>query len=170
MILSVNSQAVLFLTAAAMGAAAGLAYDCIKIFRLIIKHGRLAVQIEDGLYWVAVGFVVFAVMLDKNYGEIRFFSVLGIFLGMGLYFLTLSRIIMSVSDKIISFLKKCVKIFIEIVLTPFKLVWMIISTPVKKFTNFNKRCCRKGLQLFRMCVKIKYMKLKRAFRILLRKR
>ena len=105
MILSLHAQAQLFLLTVLLGGGMGLFYDGLRVFRHALRHNAFWVQAEDGLFWLLAVFLVFCVMLHANAGEIRFFTILGLFGGMGLYFLTLSRMVLAVSDKIISAVK-----------------------------------------------------------------
>lgn len=169
MILSLNHQAVLFLTTAAAGFLLGLLYDAVRIFRQIFPHKNALIQIEDALYWGVVILLMFVFMLHENYGEIRFFSILGAFLGMGLYFLSLSRLILSVSDFIIHIIKSVLLLFFTIVSTPFRLLYLIFRVPVRKSRTFFMKKARKLLQFSRRYAKIKRAQAKRSFQIISKK-
>lgn len=97
-------------------------YDVIRIFRRIVKHGVLAIGIEDLIYWVGCSFFVFHIIYIRNDGVIRGFAILAIVLGMLIYNLTISNLIVKyismILNKIIHFLtapikwitKKCIGI------------------------------------------------------------
>lgn len=169
MILSLNAQALLFASTVAVGAMLGLLYDMLRILRKAIPHKSFFVQIEDLLYWLTVIFVMFFFMLHKNYGEIRAFSVFGAFLGMAVYFLTVSRLILLVSEQIIRGLTYLVLLFFRIVLTPFRLVWLLVRKPVGKANRFFRTRIKKLLHFGKMYAKIRYTAVRRQLRILRKK-
>lgn len=90
-----------------------LAYDCLRIFRKIVRHGTLWISIEDLAYWVVTAFAIFAMLYQKNDGLIRGFSIGGVALGMLLYNQFISRYtvryIVWVLRKIIHFVDKVFK-------------------------------------------------------------
>jgi len=119
MILSMQGQAFVFLAAVVTGFACGFVFDLFRVFRKAIRHGTILTQIEDAIFWVLAAFIVFYVMFTLNEGEVRAFSVLGAFLGMVLYFSTISRVIMKVSSKIIEMIKKVLRKFTNSVIIGF---------------------------------------------------
>ncbi|WP_313528478.1 spore cortex biosynthesis protein YabQ [Anaerotignum sp.] len=170
MILSLQGQAQLFLLTVLLGGALGLVYDCLRIFRHIIPHKRLWVQIEDGVFWIGSIFFVFAVMLGANAGEIRFFTILGMFGGMSLYFLTLSRLVIAVSDKVIYVVKKVLLLLFTIVMTPFRLVYLVIRRPLMKAGFFCGKIKKKVLHSCNFYAKIRLNAIRRDWRIAVRKK
>lgn len=164
MILSSGYQARLFLTTIAIGALLGFTYDIFRIFRKIVPHSNFFLQIEDAIYWVMVILTMFMFMLHENYGEIRFFSIIGAFLGMVLYFLTLSRVVILVSSTVIDIIKRILLLFLTIVLTPFRLVWLLLRKPVIKTEKMIRKKSKSLLHSMKVCVKIKNRKLKQSLK------
>jgi len=133
MILSMQGQAFVFLVAVVTGFVCGFVFDLFRIIRKAVKHGTVITQIEDVIFWVIASLVMFYTMFTANSGEVRAFSVLGAFLGMVLYFYTISRVIIKVSSKIIEMIKrvlhkcsksiimmfqKCKQIFVKMFVQP----------------------------------------------------
>lgn len=170
MILSLSAQANLFLATVVAGAVIGLIYDILRIFRRIIPHKGIFVQAEDALYWLCVIFFMFYVLLIKNSGEIRFFTVYGAFLGMLIYFLIASPLVHAVSDRVIAVVKYIVCLFFTIVFTPFRLLYLPVRGPVRKTRYFIKRRGKKLLHLCRLYVKINKKAAARNRKILFRKK
>jgi len=127
MILSINNQALLFFVSAFFGFSAGFFYDCINVFRKIIKHHKIFIQIEDFIYWTLSALILFFIMLKENFGEIRGFLILGAFIGMLLYFLILSKLFLSISDKVLHFLKKVFTVVFRIVFSPVFTVYSLLK-------------------------------------------
>lgn len=155
MILSLHAQARLFLLTILLGGGMGLAYDGLRVFRHALPHKAFWIQIEDGLFWVAAVFLVFGVMLWASSGEIRFFSIFGLFGGMGLYFLTLSHLVIAVSDRILWLVKCVAMLFCRIIITPFWLIFLPFRNPLKKIRGFCRKQRKKLLHSGKLYVKMK---------------
>ena len=155
MILSLHAQARLFLLTILLGGGMGLVYDGLRVFRHGLPHKPFWVQLEDGLFWVAAVFLVFGVMLHASSGEIRFFSIFGLFGGMGLYFLTLSPFVMAASDRILRLIKYMILLFFRIVFTPIRLVFLPFRKPLQKIRGFCVKQRKKLLHSLKLYVKMK---------------
>ncbi len=134
--ISINEQASIFITTICVGFFIGFVYDLFRIFRKLIKHPNIFIQLEDLIYWVFVSLVMFYILLHKNYGEVRPFAIIGAFMGMGIYFLTLSQIFFPITIKIIEFIKKCIISIIKAILIPIKFIIKLLMYPyniIKKF-------------------------------------
>jgi len=142
MILSMPAQAWLFLSTILVGACIGLFFDVLRIFRKTVPHSNIAVQIEDLLFWLTVTIAVFYFMLLRNFGEIRLFSIIGIALGLALYFAILSQWVLKVSVGVINYIKKVILSALMIIFTPFRLFFGWLIRPI---ISFLKRR-RKGLR------------------------
>ena len=155
MILSLSNQATLFLMTVAAGFISGTLYDAFRIIRLVVRHKRVFIQLEDGLYWLLVVFLIFIFMLNRNYGEIRPFSVGGVFLGMIMYFTLVSPAVMGISHIIINAVKYILTLLITIILTPLRLIYIILGRPILKLIKKGLKFVKKGLHLFKVYAKIK---------------
>ncbi|MCL2500006.1 MAG: spore cortex biosynthesis protein YabQ [Defluviitaleaceae bacterium] len=136
MILSMPAQAWLFVATVVVGGAVGVFYDFFRVLRRTAPHGKWAVQLEDLFFWLAVTVLVFYYMLHRNYGEIRFFALLGMGLGVTLYFVTVSRIIIWVSVAVVEYIKKVVAAVFRIILLPLRLLLAFAAPPAKKAGQF----------------------------------
>lgn len=169
MILSLNTQAVLFLTTVAIGVSIGFLFDIFRIFRMAIPHSRLMIQLEDTVYWIIAILFAFLVMLHKNYGEIRFFSICGMFLGSLVYFLTVSRLLLLISDRIIAAVKYCIQLLLQILWTPFHLLFLLFRKPVERLYYFVFGFWKKILHFIKRYVKIKMKQFYRKMYCIIRK-
>lgn len=168
MILSVTSQSVIFFMSVALGLFAGFVYDLFRILRKTVRHPDFLTQLEDFIYWVFVSGLVFYFVLNKNSGEMRFYIILGAFLGMGLYFLTLSRPVMAVSLTVTGFLKQSMLALIKMLSLPVKLLLMPLGAAGKRVVKLRKPA-KKLLQKPAKYAKIKSRGFLRELRIMLRK-
>ena len=155
MILSLHAQAQLFLLTVLLGGGMGLVYDGLRVFRHGLPHKRFWIQMEDGLFWLTAVFLVFGVMLYASSGEIRFFSIFGLFGGMGLYFLALSPFVMAASDRILRLIKSVIFLFFHIVFTPIRLFFLPFRKPLQKIRGFCTKQRKKLLHSCKLYVKMK---------------
>ncbi|GFI61758.1 hypothetical protein IMSAG049_00926 [Clostridiales bacterium] len=147
MILSIAEQAAVFVFVFVSGLSSGAFYDLIEILRMNIKHSRMAVYTEDIIYWLVVIVTLFLFLLDKNYADIRLFNIAGFFFGMIIYNVFLSPTIIKILMIIIRIIRKILRLLFEIILTPFKLIWLVIGSPIKKASGFVSLRCKKVLHL-----------------------
>lgn len=75
----------------ATGAWLMMAYDTLRVFRLLIRHGPVWMGIEDFLYWMYAGVVTFMLLYEQNDGALRAYVILGVLAGMILYDRLISR-------------------------------------------------------------------------------
>ncbi|MBQ4347509.1 MAG: spore cortex biosynthesis protein YabQ [Firmicutes bacterium] len=106
MIVSFSGQAFIFILAVVLGFALGFLYDIIRISRIALPCPFLLRIFTDGLYWMAAIYLSFSFMESEANGDIRFFILLGLFLGMIIYYNTLSILILKLSRMIISAVRK----------------------------------------------------------------
>lgn len=109
----------LFLLSFFIGAVFGIVYDVLRIIRIVKKHHSVVIFIEDFLFVLFCGFWYFVFSTDMARGQIRLFTLIGMFIGFIVYLLTVGSItkrfasgIKSVYIKIENWLKR--KIFTPI--------------------------------------------------------
>lgn len=119
-----------------------LVYDCLRIFRRLVRHGTVWIALEDLCYWIMTAFAVFAMLYQKNDGLIRGFSIGGIVIGMLLYNQFISRytvrFIAGILKKVIRFIRK---------------VWRFLSAPFRKaakaVSNKGSKLADKGKKIIK---------------------
>lgn len=72
------------------GIAMGLAYDSYRVLSLKLGFPKWLNALLDLLYWVASALLVFRLLYAGNQGQLRFYVILGLFLGVWIYFLIFS--------------------------------------------------------------------------------
>lgn len=167
-----SSQVTLFLLTVVLGMFIGFIFDIFRIIRKIIKHRDFFIFVEDTLYWLIVSFIMFYFMLNKNNGEIRFFSIIGVFIGMILYFCTISNLVINVSLIVINAIKKILIVMFKIIMFPIKIIYKIIKIPLnvlKKIVDKILKPVKKILQKFKRYVKIKLRKIFKELKVILKK-
>lgn len=172
MILSMKTQVLLFLLTIGLGIVSGFLYDVFRIIRKVFKHPNFLTYIEDILYWILVTFLIFYIMLDKNYGEIRGFTIGGVLVGTIIYFLTISKFFINACMSIIHIIEKILYTTFKILFAPIKLILNILKVPYKMIKKIIKNISKKSkktLQKSRNYAKIKGRKTKRDLKIILKK-
>jgi len=139
MILSMSNQGWLFLSTVIVGATIGLFYDVFRILRKTTPHSTWVVQLEDILFWVIATGAMFYFMLNRNFGEIRLFALLGAACGVILYFATVSKIVLKISVTVINFLKRVIMAAIRILTLPLRFIYNLFSPPIKKFLSKRRK-------------------------------
>ena len=146
MILSMSGQAAIFLVTAAAGAVLGVLYDCFRILRRIWRHKTTATTIEDAIFWIMSTFLMFAFLVNRNFGEIRGFIFMGLALGAILYFLTLSRYFTKFALVVLRWLRRAL---------------LTIISPVAAISRFIKNRLKLGHRYVKMKRDKIYQRMKR---------
>lgn len=90
-----------WLVSIATGAFMAFVYDVVRLIRRLVRHGRLAVDLEDILYWTACFGLSFTLLYYGNNGVIRFAAVFGAAVGMLAYAVTVGRFFVKIGYLII---------------------------------------------------------------------
>lgn len=113
------------------GAIIGIIFDIFRILRQSFKTPNIITYIEDVLFWLIATFSVIYSLFVFNNGEIRGYLFIGLFLGVVLYLLFFSKIIIKISVKIIIFVKQLIYNLLKIVINPLKIlsvnIWKILN-------------------------------------------
>ena len=119
-----------------IGLLIGFTYDIFRLLRKTFKHPDYLTQIEDFIYWLLSTFIMFYLILIKNDGELRLFTIIGVFIGVIIYPPPPSFLILKVGLVIINFIKKIIITILKIIYTPIKLILKILKVPLSLLTKF----------------------------------
>jgi spore cortex biosynthesis protein YabQ len=108
-----------------------LAYDVLRIFRRLIKHGMILVAVEDLIFWLLASLFIFTMIFHQNNGIIRGFSIIGMLLGIILYHFSISDVLVMSLTKLIQTLLSPIKAGAKQILRFFRFLY----TSVKKWIN-----------------------------------
>lgn len=101
------------------GAFVTVVYDGLRVFRRIISHGNFFVGVEDLVFWIWTAFWMFSVLYRGNDGELRFYTLLAMALGMIVYHRT-------ISEPLVEFLGKIGRKIVKLLCYPLKMVKIYI--------------------------------------------
>lgn len=99
-----------------------MVFDIFRILRRSFKTPNFVTYIEDALFWIVSALIVLYSLFTFNNGEIRAYIFVGVFSGIVLYMLFLSKTIVKVSVSIILFIKKIVYAILKVVIYPIKVI------------------------------------------------
>lgn len=126
----------LWLVSITAGICMAFAYDILRLFRRLIRHKRLAVDVEDMLYWIVCFFASFTILYYGNNGVIRFVAVLGAALGMLFYSVTIGKIFVKFSYFLIN---KTIGSAFRFLCKTIKGLHKIVSSVNRKIREFFKK-------------------------------
>lgn len=105
----VNTQASLFLISVIFGVASTFLYDMLRVKRRVAKTKKFIIHLEDILYWIIIAVVSFFVFIRFLNEDLRFYMVIGAFIGMTSYSATISKYVVFyvlwIVDAVIKLLK-----------------------------------------------------------------
>lgn len=130
-------QLMSFLGGALLGALIGVFYDVFRMVRLSVKFDNASVGMQDFVFCIVSGLFTFIYIVYFADGYIRWYVVVGVCIGFGVYLLTLSRII-------IRFYKFLLKIFWKIVRFVMKYLIMPIVNLFRKIRGKSEKIYQKG--------------------------
>ncbi len=150
---SVSKEAFVFLSAVLCGALLHVLYDLFFIIRKKSAGEPIMIHVQDGLFWILALFIMFFGLLTINGGIVRFYELLGAFLGVVIYRLTLSEYVLKLFYKILEVFAKIFNVFLKILLTPLRFLYnivyrytCIIFLPIKKLIRRLFRRLTEGVK------------------------
>lgn len=136
-------------------------YDAFRIKRRAVKTRGISIYFEDFLYWIIVTLVMFGVVYRINDGEIRGYIFLGTLLGLILYILLLSRIVINLFMAIIRVIIRVIRVLWYIVSFPLKIIFRILRIPCRAlfiklhvFYRSGRKISKNRLSLLRKRMKL----------------
>lgn len=125
------------------GISIGILFDIFRIIRRSFKTPDLVTYIEDIIFWILTGAILLFTIFTFNNGEIRIYIFVGLFFGLCIYILTLSKYFIKINVKILEIIK-------NIIYTPIH--WLIyfiknvIFYPISNFLQKSKKWIKKTIQ------------------------
>lgn len=123
----IYTQLQLFFIFLINGVIIALLFDFFRILRKAIKTADFVTYIEDVLFWIFTGLIILYSIFTYNNGEIRLFMFLAIILGVLIYLIFISKLILKISLGVINTLKKFFRIIFNIVKIPFAFLMNLIK-------------------------------------------
>lgn len=105
----VTNPFLFFLTSIVFGMVVLFIYDIFRSMRILFHHKRIFVMIEDFGFAIFVAIMTFLFLYTYNYGELRGFFFLGIFLGMLFYHGKISFMVRRYLIKVLSIVRSVIR-------------------------------------------------------------
>ncbi len=141
MVLPLIMQAKLVFYSILAGVLTGIIFDFYRTFRGFENIHKLLIIIEDILFWILSGILIFIFLLYTNQAVIGLYVYLWMALGIYLYMKFISKIFTNMQYKLISNISKVIRILINIVVYPIKLV--LYSLGLKKQKKIKRNYLNK---------------------------
>lgn len=125
-------QCILFLSGAALGFCILAAYDIVRIWRRVVKHGTIWIAVEDLIFWCICGLIVFGMLFRQNAGIIRGFVIFALLCGMGVYYFLFSRIVVRAGTVLMRTILYIIKSICRPVVVPVSLIGKKTGKILKK--------------------------------------
>lgn len=88
---SIGNEVRLLVAAFVLGVVLMMLYDVIRLIRFMIKHRFLAVAVEDSIFWMIASLGIFALLFLLNEGNIRFYALGAVGIGMSVYYYRIGK-------------------------------------------------------------------------------
>lgn len=122
-----------------------VAYDCLRIFRRVKRHGTFWVALEDLFFWFGAAIFLFYVLYETNNGVIRWFSIAGAAVGMLIYKYIIGEHLVEIMSTIIKRIQYLVAKVLKIVFRPVKRLFNRVLTKLRKGKIKIKKQLKKKL-------------------------
>lgn len=143
----VTNQAYLFLIFSFTGIFIAILFDIFRIKRKVFKTSNFMTYIEDFTFWILTTTIILFVIWFFNNGEIRFFMLLGLLIGIIIYILLLSDIFTKFGYIILNNIKNIIKTIIKTIyktINPIIILFANIYNKIKeKNVKYSKKLTKK---------------------------
>lgn len=132
--MELTSQVITFVMTMITGILLGALFDGYRVLRGIFTPGAVTTWFTDLLYWLIATIVVFIALVLSNWGELRFYVLIGIVGGLGLYYKWLSLWVIRLFSKVIRFIMASLiflkRMLIGVIIRPGMYCMRLISWPL----------------------------------------
>lgn len=127
----------IFIYSIVIGIILGVVYDVFRIQRITMESDNkyftvirdIIIFIEDIIFAIISAIFIAIMIFYVNNGQIRWFALFGTSIGFIIYYNTIGRIVILCSEKIIAFIRYCIRMIKN-------LVCRFLIKPVIKFVRF----------------------------------
>ncbi len=127
-----------------LGGGLSLIYDILRSGRQLSKNSVFRVNLEDGLFFLLAGGLLFLVAFDKNGGQLRWQGFLGTGLGIAAYYMLFQNRVVILLVWLYQLMMRIFLWLIQILLFPVRLVYKILSKPFLVIIWYSKKSMRKA--------------------------
>ena len=128
----ISSEIRLFLIFFISGILIGVFFDIFRIIRRCFKVSDIHTYLEDILFGIITGIFLIFVIFIYNDGNIRLFMFIGLFLGIVIYLITISKYFIKINVLVLTIIKNTVTKTLKVLFYPFKKVFKLVKKAVNK--------------------------------------
>ena len=133
-----------FLWSLLLGGGLSLLYDILRSGRRMSKNSTFRVNLEDGLFFLLAGGLLFLVAFDKNGGQLRWQGFLGTGLGIGIYYALFRNYVVNFLVWAYQLVIRVMLWLLQLVLLPVRLVYKLLAKPFWVIAWYSKQSMRKA--------------------------
>lgn len=122
MILPINRQIYYLLTTFVAGLLIGILFDIYRIVRGFNSPNKLITAFSDFLFWIFSAIMIFSFFFITNNGELRYYTFVGILIGLFIYFKLISLFILESLRFIMYYIIKFFRIIMILIFYPIRLL------------------------------------------------
>lgn len=137
-----------FIVAIGIGIIVGLLFDIYRGLGKKCRPSSRSMPLWDIFWWIMVTSLVFFILLNLNWAEIRLYIFLGGLIGFVFYYKKISPYFLKRFIGFLFWLEKTIKKIVRLILIPIRVIKRIILIPVMAVALF----CHKTAQLFKKAV------------------
>lgn len=123
---SLSSQFFAFGVTVLMGITVGTLFDFYRVTKGVVCQRKVFAYLGDLLFWVISTLVVFFLLLIGNWGEVRFYVVIGVLAGALAYIKLFSRLVVTILLRLIALIKKGAALVVKLS----KFIWLVVTYPL----------------------------------------
>lgn len=125
-----------FVIFAIIGLIISIIFDMFRISRKVFKTPDILTYVEDTCFWLITGFIMLFSIFIFNNGELRLYIFIGIFIGVLLYMIFISKYFIKINVTIINLIKNIISKILHILIKPFKVILHILRITILKPISF----------------------------------
>ncbi|MCM0649004.1 spore cortex biosynthesis protein YabQ [Clostridium swellfunianum] len=132
MLSSISTQFNLLLFSLLAGVITGVLFDLYRVFRGLENPNIVVTFIEDTLFWILTGIIVFIFLLMTNHAYMREYVYIAIAAGILLYMVLLSKYFIKAQYKIVRTTAKYIRITFNFAFYPLQLLFYSLKRKNKQ--------------------------------------
>ncbi len=143
---SLGVQLYAFAVTLIAGASIGFIFDLYRVLRSWLRPGTLATTVMDLFFWIVLTPVIMIYLLIANWGQLRFYVLIGVVLGLAFYRLLFSHVVVRSLISLAHFFGRIISFICQVTLALF--VWplrvfqdlaLMLRARRRKQTDSNSR-------------------------------
>ncbi|MGG7164594.1 spore cortex biosynthesis protein YabQ [Clostridium ihumii] len=131
MLLTMERQLLLFIFSLISGVLIGVLFDVYRIIRGFENIGKIVTVVEDILFWIATGCIVFLFMMYTNYAYMNFNVFVYILTGLLIYIKVISSTFIDILNKLLHSFTKIIRVIFYLVSYPVRFCIYKINGKIK---------------------------------------